>query len=686
MRRVGIKFQIAFLSLLLLVIPLLTWSYWQEIQQAAISAQGRVQLIETKAIATSLVATQSNISKLLAGNEDSELQKYALSAPTTTTPIRLDGHFADWGAQKERIEQHESSFSIWQASDSLAKETKFGLALTQNEQYLYLALSVLDRRIQTRQPNHLRLDYNDHIQLTYRDQHGALRRVLIPAQGDGQLASYFTNYEWRHGIDEKHPVTGEYVLSHKTGIQGYWRSAYWGYNIELRINKNVLDDQDAQLHVAVVDIDDNPSFGPTAIAASLPKQMENKLNPLGLHAREFQRVINQLQATYSRLWIYDRSGREWAYGGRDAYTGTKPQPFNTDCVQNALNQRQDLVEFKKDNNNDLKQIVSCYPIIESKQVLGVVVIDESASHVLAKEEQKVRSIATRLALAVGLVIIIFVAYAFFLVRRVTQLNTESQRSIDEHGRIEHTEIQASKHFPDEIGDLSRAITQLLQKQRSYTSFLERIPQTLRHEISNPLNKLKTSIELLTETQPELKNNKYIERIDAGADQLHQITTHLTEAASLESAMQSEQLHSLNLTQFLIRYFDHWEEPVHIKFEAKDDFQTLGDASRLEQMFDKVMDNALSFCPADGNISVRVTHNNEMLTVAIGNDGPLLSTKNTMELFSPMVSTRSTGQKIHLGLGLHVVKLIADKHQAELTARNRDDGTGVVFEITFSALA
>ncbi|WP_197472536.1 hypothetical protein, partial [Oleiphilus sp. HI0067] len=173
-------------------------------------------------------------------------------------------------------------------------------------------LSVLDRNVQTRQPNHLRLDYNDHIQLTFRDQLGALRRVIIPAQGEGDLASYFTNLEWKYGIDAKHPVSGEYIPSHKTGIQGYWRETYWGYNLELRINKNDLDGQDARLHLAVVDIDDNPAFGPSAIVASLPKQMEDKLNPLGLHARELQRVIDQLQTTYSRLWIYDKQGREWA--------------------------------------------------------------------------------------------------------------------------------------------------------------------------------------------------------------------------------------------------------------------------------------------------------------------------------------------------------------------------------------
>lgn len=680
MRRIGIKFQIAGLSLVLLVIPVLTWFYWQEIQQAAISAQGRVQLIETKAIATSLVATQINIEKLLAGNKDSELEKYALSAPTLSKPIRLDGLFNDWGFQQERIDQHDSSYSIWQASPNTS--AKFGLALAQSDQHLYLALSVLDHTVQTRQANHLRLDYNDHIKLTYRDNLGALRRVIIPAQGEGSLASYFTNYEWQHGIDGPHPVSGKYIQSHKTDIQGYWRDTYYGYTVELRIDKSALDGQDARLHLSVVDIDDNPSFGPSSIIASLPKQLEDQLNPLGLHARELQRVIDQLQTTYARLWIYDRRGREWAYGGREAYSGDKPLAFDTQCVQNALQQGDDLVHFEHGPDNELKKIVSCYPIVESNKVIGVVVIDETANHVLAQEEAKVRSIALRLALAVGAVIIIFVVYAYVLVRRVTQLNAESQRSIDEHGRIEKTEIQASKNFPDEIGDLSRAITQLLQKQRSYTSFLERIPQTLRHEISNPLNKLKTSIELLTEMQPEMADNKYIKRIDAGADQLYQITAHLTEAASLESAMQSEQLHTLNLTKFLHGYFDHWEKPVQVDFKAEDKIEIQGDASRLEQMFDKIMDNALSFCPNDGKIEVRIIQSGDHLTVEIDNDGPLLSIQNAMELFSPMVSTRSTGQEIHLGLGLHVVKLIADKHQAELNAHNREDEKGVVFSLGF----
>ncbi len=682
MPRFGIKAQIILLSLGLLTIPWFAWTYWLEIQKAAITAQGRIQLIETKAIATSLVATQENIAKLLAADENSELEKHSLSAPSVVKPIRLDGEFGDWNGQTSALEALNSSFSIWQANPEEPTETAFGLALAQTEKHLYLALNVQDDLVQQRQPNHLRLDYNDHIQLTYQDALGALQRVIIPAQGEGDLASYFTDFSWKFGVDNKHPISGEEIASHLTGIQGYWKNTEQGYAIELRMPTEALNGVNPRLHLAVVDVDDKPAYGPTAIVASLPKQLETELNPLGLHARELQRVIEQLKSTYARLWVFDRQGREWAYGGREAHDGVEPLAFDSRCVQQALQNTESPLQYIENESGKLERIIACHPIIDQNRVLGVVVIDESAKHVLGKEEDKIQSIATRLALAVIGVVLVFFFYAVYLARRIAQLNHESKNTIDQQGRIEKTQLQSSKDFPDEIGDLSRTITSLLQKQQSYTEFLERIPQTLRHEIANPLNKLRTSLELLLDTRPELADDRFIKRLEAGTDQINQITTHLTEAASLEGAIQSERLNTLDLNQFLHGYFESWTNPVFVVPFKTEPFEILGDASRLEQMFDKLMDNATSFCTKDGTVSITVKQEKHFVQVDIENDGPLLATDNLTQLFAPMSSNRSSGGEIHLGLGLHIAKLIAEKHGANILAKNRTDETGVVFSVLF----
>jgi signal transduction histidine kinase len=311
-----------------------------------------------------------------------------------------------------------------------------------------------------------------------------------------------------------------------------------------------------------------------------------------------------------------------------------------------------------------------------------VVIEEYADHVLEKEENRMREIAIKIGGTLGLLFLLLFSYALILARRIARLSHETGKSIDHHGRIEKTRIQSSRHFPDEIGNLSRSISTLLEKQHAYISFLERIPQTLRHEISNPLNKLRTSLENLLDEQPTLSNNNYVQKIDKGIDQIGSITLQLTEAANLENAIQEEPLTRLNLIEFLDGYCSSMGPPVECLGWDKTPAYICGDSSRLEQLFDKLLDNAISFCPEQGKVLIKVQRSQRRLSVIIDNDGPLLSVERSEDLFSPMVSTRSSGSSIHLGLGLHIAKLICDHHRAKLEGKNRSDGTGVVFSVTF----
>lgn len=703
MPRFGIRLQISLFSLVLVIIPVLGVSYWNDIRETVLSAQTRIQESEAKVIATTLLATQQNIRQLLAADEDSELQKHALSAPAIKNPIRMDGFFGDWPAVQTQDERFNINHPIWLAVPDIEgaslNETAFSLRLAQSSQHLYVAIDVRDDKLVFREPSHLRLDYNDHVQLTYYDAFGRLQRIIIPAEQEGPLASYFTDAQWQFGKDIFRPGSREAIASHKTDIQGYWRKTNEGYAIEFRIPIAQLDTTPTQLHFAIVDVDDKPEYGPQAIVASLPKSLEDKLNPVALHARELQRVIDELKNTYARLWIFDSRGREWAYAERDSQvysqvysqnesassTQSKPISFDSQCVKDALQGKIEPLRYLKGEDGELSRLVVCYPIIENQETLGVVVIDESANHVLAQEEGRMRNIAIKIGGTIALLFLVLFCYAFILVRRISRLSEEASKSIDPEGRIEQTTIQASRNFPDEIGDLSRSISTLLQKQHSYVSFLERIPQTLRHEISNPLNKLRTSLENLLDEQAELSKNNYIRKIDSGIDQISSITLHLTEAASLESAIQEEQLVNLDLIDFLDGYLSTWAAPIECQEWDKAPAFILGDSSRLEQLFDKLLDNAKSFCTENGKVVVAVQRSHKRMTVTIENDGALLTTQRSEDLFSPMISTRSSGSSIHLGLGLHIAKLICDQHKAKLEGKNRSDGSGVIFSVEFDLL-
>ena len=105
------------------------------------------------------------------------------------------------------------------------------------------------------------------------------------------------------------------------------------------------------------------------------------------------------------------------------------------------------------------------------------------------------------------------------------------------------------------------------------------------------------------------------------------------------------------------------------------------------MIDKLFDNACDFCPPEGKIIFSLRKHKEQVVLIVSNDGPLLPQKMQSQLFDSLVSLRDTKDKtdtkIHLGLGLHIVRLIVEVHHARVSARNRADNSGVEFEIIFS---
>jgi signal transduction histidine kinase len=96
------------------------------------------------------------------------------------------------------------------------------------------------------------------------------------------------------------------------------------------------------------------------------------------------------------------------------------------------------------------------------------------------------------------------------------------------------------------------------------------------------------------------------------------------------------------------------------------------------------------------IEVAVSTDASTARLSVANVGPLLPEAMADRLFESMVSVRSAATKAqasgrarsepHLGLGLFIVRLIAEFHRGSVRARNRDDGRGVIVEVSFPLAA
>jgi len=101
---------------------------------------------------------------------------------------------------------------------------------------------------------------------------------------------------------------------------------------------------------------------------------------------------------------------------------------------------------------------------------------------------------------------------------------------------------------------------------------------------------------------------------------------------------------------------------------------------IAQLLDKLVENANDFAPAATPVRVRLAREGDAARLEVENEGPPVP--DTAHLFDSMVSLRGAGrgtrEEGHLGLGLYIVRLVAELHDGAVRAENVTPERGVRF--------
>ena len=97
---------------------------------------------------------------------------------------------------------------------------------------------------------------------------------------------------------------------------------------------------------------------------------------------------------------------------------------------------------------------------------------------------------------------------------------------------------------------------------------------------------------------------------------------------------------------------------------------LGVESKLEQIVANLLDNAVSFSPINGKISINCNLKRENAQLIIEDEGPGFNEKNIDKVFNRFYSNRPEKFGEHSGLGLNIVKNIIELHGGSIIASNQ----------------
>jgi signal transduction histidine kinase len=181
---------------------------------------------------------------------------------------------------------------------------------------------------------------------------------------------------------------------------------------------------------------------------------------------------------------------------------------------------------------------------------------------------------------------------------------------------------------------------------------------------------------------------YVERAGEGVDRLARLISRLSEATRLESMLESAERESFDLAKLVAGCVEGYRAAYAPRlFEITRPEGPLvirGVPDAVAQLVDKLAENAHDFAPAGTPIRFAVgPRPGGGAILSVENAGPALPEAARARLFDSMVSLRPPeggGGAGHLGLGLYIVRIVAEFHGGTVRAANLPGDSGVRFEV------
>lgn len=711
----GIRFKLVFLSSFLLILPWLGYRYILEMEEYLRLGQEQVVLGTAQALATALnerpeLFDEANYSPARRSND---LYVYPIYYPLALD----DGNLLDW----QEYQQYEVTYDNrnylrtplnparnYDKEDSL----QFNAMVGEYNRSLYAYFRVVDDYPVYRSRDALSLTRSDFLHIA----------MLAP---QGREINHFVIAPHEPEFLYPFKVNGDFTNpEYENRISGQWYATKDGYEVELQIPLGMLG---SKLGFAFYDVDDTESRQVETVVATSNVNSVEGLGSLLRPTPEIDRIVDGMGESGSRIQVVDRTGRVLLTAGDiqtatglmlvnedtgmgsnrywqtfnekvlqplyyriltkpsndfidELYTGVTREGDHIDAALDGLPQTQ----FRTLTDTETRILGAAHPILANGEVLGAVVVDQNMNGIRTFRNQALETLFnTMLAVMLVVVLGLFV-FASRISRRIRLLRNQAEKIIDDSGRVRNT-IEASGNS-DEIGDLSRSFASIVERLTQYTSYLENMSSRLSHELRTPVTVVRSSLENLGMVAANEESAIYIERADEGIRRLNTILTNMSEATRLEQMLQTSEKEKINLVAVIRGCVEGYEMAYsQATFELDVSGSPIyvdGVPEYIAQLMDKLVANAVEFSFPGEPIRVFCHAMRDHAIIKVINHGPYLPGEMKGRLFDSMISVRpqEKQKQPHLGMGLHIARLIAEFHGGSIRADDLVDTRGVAITV------
>jgi len=363
------------------------------------------------------------------------------------------------------------------------------------------------------------------------------------------------------------------------------------------------------------------------------------------------------------------------------------------------------------------------PVQRYREVLGAVLLTRGGGEI----DRAIRSVRFDILRVFGVALLVTIALSFYLAgtiaRPIRRLAQAADRLRTSHGR--HAGIPDLTRRGDEIGELSGVLREMTDALWTRMDAIERFAADVAHEIKNPLTSLRSAVETAERVSDPRHRDRLMAIIADDVQRLDRLISDISNASRLDAELSRAEPEPVDIG-LLLTMLAELRQTVAATMDGRvaavegdgdegdDGGDDGGDAAptpprvvldvpagerlvvpglegRLTQVFQNLIDNALSFSPPGGTVRLTARRSGRSVRVVVSDQGPGIPDGKEEAIFDRFYTERPAGEKFgtHSGLGLSIAKQIVSAHNGSVFAKNRhvSDGTieGADFVVTLPLL-
>lgn len=310
---------------------------------------------------------------------------------------------------------------------------------------------------------------------------------------------------------------------------------------------------------------------------------------------------------------------------------------------------------------------------------NVLVIGRNVDELKSLAEVIARALLMGLPVALGLGLVIGMVLSVRAQKRVAEFNTLVHRIVA--GDLRQRLPTEGLDYP--FDELAETANRMLGEIETLVQEMAGVGNEIAHDLRTPLTRVRLALERGLANARTLEELQAVtDRAIGGVDQSLTIITRLLRIAAIEYDSRLSGFDNVALAD-LVREVGDLYEPIaedrHISLRVVtgDDATVRGDRDLLLEAVASLVDNAVKFTPAGGDVELALVHGNNESIIRVSDTGPGILENEQEAVTRRFYRSDKSRTTFGSGLGLSLVSAIVKLHGFRLTMTS---GPGCVAEI------